>query len=146
MRHRWPGNVRELSNLLERLSVLHGERIVQAQDLPARYRGGENRMIWPHAENSIELSPEGVANQSRDEKSLAAPPRTTVMESAFGPSGLDLKDHLSGIEEVIIRKALGVSNGAVAGAARLLGMRRTTLVEKLRKYRLTCSHSIQPRS
>jgi sigma-54 dependent transcriptional regulator, flagellar regulatory protein len=50
---------------------------------------------------------------------------------------MDLKDHLSSIEIGLIRKALEEADGTVAEAARLLGMRRTTLVEKLRKYRLS---------
>jgi sigma-54 dependent transcriptional regulator, flagellar regulatory protein len=51
--------------------------------------------------------------------------------------GMDLKDHLSAIEIGLIRKALASADGTVAEAARLLRMRRTTLVEKLRKYRLS---------
>jgi len=51
--------------------------------------------------------------------------------------GLDLKDHLSAIEVGLIRRALKEADGTVAEAARLLRMRRTTLVEKLRKYRLS---------
>jgi sigma-54 specific flagellar transcriptional regulator A len=51
--------------------------------------------------------------------------------------GIDLKDHLSAIEIGLIRQALEEADGTVAGAARLLRMRRTTLVEKLRKYRLS---------
>ena len=51
--------------------------------------------------------------------------------------GMDLKDHLSAIEIGLIRKAMQEADGTVAGAARLLRIRRTTLVEKLRKYRLT---------
>jgi sigma-54 specific flagellar transcriptional regulator A len=51
--------------------------------------------------------------------------------------GIDLKDHLSAIEVGLIRKALAEADGTVAEAARLLRMRRTTLVEKLRKYRLS---------
>jgi sigma-54 dependent transcriptional regulator, flagellar regulatory protein len=51
--------------------------------------------------------------------------------------GIDLKDHLSAIEIGLIRKALKEADGTVAEAARLLRMRRTTLVEKLRKYRLS---------
>jgi DNA-binding NtrC family response regulator len=51
--------------------------------------------------------------------------------------GLDLKDHLSTIEVGLIRRALKEADGTVAEAARLLRMRRTTLVEKLRKYRLS---------
>jgi sigma-54 specific flagellar transcriptional regulator A len=51
--------------------------------------------------------------------------------------GIDLKDHLSAIEVGLIRRALKEADGTVAEAARLLRMRRTTLVEKLRKYRLS---------
>jgi sigma-54 specific flagellar transcriptional regulator A len=51
--------------------------------------------------------------------------------------GMDLKDHLSAIEIGLIRKALAEADGTIAEAARLLRMRRTTLVEKLRKYRLS---------
>jgi sigma-54 dependent transcriptional regulator, flagellar regulatory protein len=51
--------------------------------------------------------------------------------------GMDLKDHLSTIEIGLIRKALQEADGTIAEAARLLRMRRTTLVEKLRKYRLS---------
>jgi len=58
-------------------------------------------------------------------------------EHALMSGGIDLKDHLSAIEIGLIRKALAQADGTVAGAARLLRIRRTTLVEKLRKYRLT---------
>ena len=51
--------------------------------------------------------------------------------------GIDLKDHLSAIEIGLIRRALADADGTVAEAARLLNIRRTTLVEKLRKYRLS---------
>ncbi|MFO7325623.1 MAG: helix-turn-helix domain-containing protein, partial [Pseudomonadota bacterium] len=50
------------------------------------------------------------------------------------PGGIDLRAHVSAIEESLIRQALERSNGVVAQAARLLGLRRTTLVEKLRKF------------
>jgi sigma-54 specific flagellar transcriptional regulator A len=56
---------------------------------------------------------------------------------ALKRGGIDLKDHLSTIEIGLIRKALVEADGTVAEAARLLRIRRTTLVEKLRKYRLT---------
>ncbi len=50
------------------------------------------------------------------------------------PEGLDLRAHVGAIEESLIRQALERSGGIVAQAARLLGLRRTTLVEKLRKF------------
>jgi sigma-54 specific flagellar transcriptional regulator A len=48
--------------------------------------------------------------------------------------GLDLKEHIAAIEESLLRQALDRAEGVVAHAATLLNLRRTTLVEKLRKY------------
>jgi sigma-54 dependent transcriptional regulator, flagellar regulatory protein len=106
MSHAWPGNVRELSNLLERLSILFPHRVVQAQDLPERYREGR------------------VPNP---------PDRAGSPDGTFPPGGLDLRSHMQRIESTLIREALDECNGIVANAARLLGMRRTTLVEKMRR-------------
>jgi len=47
--------------------------------------------------------------------------------------GLDLRAHLLAIERQLVEKALQRADGVVAHAARLLCLRRTTLVEKLRK-------------
>jgi sigma-54 specific flagellar transcriptional regulator A len=56
-------------------------------------------------------------------------------------TGLDLKEHLGNIERELIRSALDQTDGTVAHAARLLNLRRTTLVEKLRKYELQAAHA-----
>jgi sigma-54 specific flagellar transcriptional regulator A len=59
------------------------------------------------------------------------------LAETFIPSdGLDLREHLGTIEKHLIRTALDQTDGTVAHAARLLKLRRTTLVEKLRKYDL----------
>jgi len=59
------------------------------------------------------------------------------LAETFIPSdGLDLRAHLGTIEKHLIRTALDQTDGTVAHAARLLKLRRTTLVEKLRKYDL----------
>ena len=60
-----------------------------------------------------------------------------MMGAELPRGGIDLKDHMSAIEIGLIRQALEEADGTVAGAARLLRIRRTTLVEKLRKYRLS---------
>ena len=58
------------------------------------------------------------------------------IEPVLPPAGVDLKDHIEHIEASLIKQALAQSGGVVAQAARLLNTRRTTLVEKLRKYGL----------
>jgi DNA-binding NtrC family response regulator len=47
LRHLWPGNVRELKNLMERLTVLTNDPVIQTEDLPEEYRpaGGTARMV-----------------------------------------------------------------------------------------------------
>ena len=50
------------------------------------------------------------------------------------PEGLDLKDYLGNLEQGLIQQALDDANGVVARAAERLRIRRTTLVEKMRKY------------
>ena len=63
-------------------------------------------------------------------------PAARNQQVEFPPEGLDLKDHLAGIEIRMIRSAMDETNGTIAKAARLLRLQRTTLVEKLRKYQI----------
>jgi sigma-54 specific flagellar transcriptional regulator A len=66
------------------------------------------------------------------ERRKLAAPAVTMLPS----TGLDLREHLGNIEKQLISSALAQTDGTVAHAARLLNLRRTTLVEKLRKYDL----------
>jgi sigma-54 dependent transcriptional regulator, flagellar regulatory protein len=141
-RNRWPGNVRELANLLERLAILFPAQTVTAADLPDRYRNVA-AVGWLGSEVRIDARPEPMEAAATIEGSQAVEADAdTVYEmldtdADLPRGGIDLKDHMSAIEIGLIRKALEEADGTVAGAARLLRIRRTTLVEKLRKYRLS---------
>jgi sigma-54 specific flagellar transcriptional regulator A len=132
-RNFWPGNVRELANLLERLAILFPGKLIGAADLPPTYRG------QPAAASVV--AGKWLLSEERAERAVAAiaevAPRPDESEKSLPRGGLDLKDHLCAIEVGLIRQALDEADGTVAEAARLLRMRRTTLVEKLRKYRMT---------
>jgi len=125
----WPGNVRELANLMERLTILHPYGVVDAVDLPPK------------------MAPHGRAlSDSRDEStdgtgSAAALPLVSGMPQValnnkprLPRDGIDLKQHLTEIEISLIEQALDECSGVVAHAANRLKIRRTTLVEKMRKY------------
>jgi sigma-54 specific flagellar transcriptional regulator A len=142
-RNRWPGNVRELANLLERLAILFPAQIITAADLPDRYRNAAT-VGWLGNDVRIDARPEPIEETVAlsEPQVLESEPEVVAYEmldtDAFLPQGgIDLKDHMSTIEIGLIRKALDEADGTVAGAARLLRIRRTTLVEKLRKYRLS---------
>jgi sigma-54 specific flagellar transcriptional regulator A len=113
----WPGNVRELANLVERLTILHPCGVVDYYDLPEKYR--------IEGEEGPSSSPERPSLER-----MASPLEIHRLPG----EGLDLKKHLSRIEQSLIKQALDEANGVVAQAANRLRMRRTTLVEKLRKY------------
>ena len=145
-RNRWPGNVRELANLLERLAILFPAQAISATDLPDRYRNAAG-VGWLGSEVRIDARPDPLDEPAPAAREPEAELRESERESdavvyemldtVLPQGGIDLKDHMSAIEIGLIRKALEEADGTVAGAARLLRIRRTTLVEKLRKYRLS---------
>jgi sigma-54 specific flagellar transcriptional regulator A len=114
----WPGNVRELANLIERLLVIRPNGVVAASDLP-----------WPLVKTKHDDSLPEVVNSSL----LAG---ETGQQFTLPAEGFDLKQYLAGIERDMIENALREADGVVQRAAELLGMGRTTLVEKIRRYEL----------
>jgi sigma-54 dependent transcriptional regulator, flagellar regulatory protein len=136
----WPGNIRELSNLIERLAILCPERSVGIGDLPARYRPTDwtaPNVIPPIADELPQLLA-SMAVSEEIEADAVLPASVWSCEPDASPTrlpenGVDLRAHLTLIERSLISQALQRSGGTVAHAARLLSLRRTTLVEKLRK-------------
>ncbi|MFT6366963.1 MAG: sigma-54 specific flagellar transcriptional regulator A, partial [Bacteroidia bacterium] len=118
----WPGNVRELFNLLERLAILHPNKLVRWFDLPDKFR--------PNQELFAEQL--DAADQNIDQLVAASGPGSVVLPVG----GIDLKPHLADIESSLMSQALAQSDWVVARAAKLLNLQRTTLVEKIRKFEL----------
>ena len=142
--HSWTGNVRELGNLIERLSIITAGRTVDVEDLPLKYRPPEN-WVWEEPQPGAE----DEADTLGDEQTIAllesgtvapqaspAPAGVSNSLTSLPEAGLDLRAHLLSIERALVQQALTRANGTVAHAARLLNLRRTTLVEKLRKLGL----------
>ena len=135
MQHNWPGNVRELSNLVERLLILFPNRIVDIQDLPMKYRYGD----WSESEQLDEAATEWAEREALSSVFLDLPEEPAPLPaepfaSVLPEEGVNLKEMIAELEMDLIRQALEMQDGVVARAAELLGMRRTTLVEKMKKY------------
>ncbi|MBL7479928.1 sigma-54 dependent transcriptional regulator [Legionella bononiensis] len=118
----WPGNVRELANLVERLSILYPNGIVCKNDLPQRFQG-EYKLSY------MEMNSSGTERETLLQ--------IISQDQTSNTDGIDLKEHLVKTELALISQALEESDWVVAHAASYLNMRRTTLVEKMRKYGLT---------
>lgn len=122
-RYPWAGNVRELANLIERLVIMYPQGIVDVYDLPVKYQAE-----GVETDASIPL-PEPVEEIPLKQDSGG-------LSTTLPPEGVDLKEYLSALEKDLIQQALDAADGVVAQAAKLLNLRRTTLVEKMRKYDL----------
>lgn len=144
-RHPWPGNIRELFNLLERLIIMFPNERVELNDLPAKYRysiHGESVLpALPQANDTdttqapAEASSDvHVTSQERVALFSVEAGAVDLTPMPLGDEGIDLKNHVADVERAFIQQALSESEGVVARAAELLNMRRTTLVEKMRKY------------
>lgn len=148
MEHPWDGNVRELSNLIERMLIMYGDQIVDVAELPHKYQHIDTEAYTP--EYPEELNEQDVINElfsgfdydeddvdDKDESGLENATQLDTLDSSTLPSdGLNLKEHLAELEVSLITQSLTRHDFVVARAAETLGMRRTTLVEKMRKYDL----------
>ncbi|MBT8112606.1 MAG: sigma-54 dependent transcriptional regulator [Gammaproteobacteria bacterium] len=132
-RYTWPGNVRELSNLLERLSILYPGKVVDATQLPSKYSTLTNTDL-----ETSEFLTESVALNEFAETEHFDQSESNSINNVGLPiltrDGVNLKSQIASVEQFYIKQALDLSNGVVAQAAKLLGLRRTTLVEKLKKH------------
>jgi len=100
----WPGNVREMENLFERLVILSKGGTIRAADLPERMR------------------------RARPENDAAV-----AASAALAGGAIDLVATLATIEASLIEQALRQAEGNKTRAAELLGLNRTTLIDKLKR-------------
>ncbi len=116
----WPGNVRELENLMQRLVILHRGKTITMAELPQKYR------CEPLCEPSLINEAAPVVATLSTEVSVPPP-------AEWGENGLDFNLLISDFEDQLIMHALRRSGGNKKEAAKLLNLKRTTLIEKIKK-------------
>ena len=139
MQHSWPGNVRELSNFIERLAITNPNEIIDAIDLPEKFQSyeiPEDIVIESVEQNELKIENEND-NEIQQIEVVETASEEILITSRLPEQGMDLKEYLNEMEVDLIQQALKECKGVVAHAAKLLNMRRTTLVEKLRKYEIS---------
>jgi Nif-specific regulatory protein len=109
MSHSWPGNVRELENLIERLVILTSGTLVGTPDLPEKF------------------------NQYIDFKKPVLAVSPELQDIAIPEVGIDINAAVDKMERTLILKALEKTGWVKNRAAKLLGLNRTTLIEKMKK-------------
>jgi sigma-54 specific flagellar transcriptional regulator A len=138
--HAWPGNIRELANLVERMVIMFPEKVVDIPDLPNKYRYIEVDAYEP--EYPEELMEKDAFNDIfstgfSDYDNEPEPEFNQAGSGVLPEEGIELKEYLAELEISLITQALERYDYVVARAAEILGVRRTTLVEKMKKYNLS---------
>ncbi|MDA7085959.1 sigma-54 dependent transcriptional regulator [Pseudomonas sp. SA3-5] len=124
-RHDWAGNVRELANLVERMAIMHPYGVIGVAELPKKFR---------HVDDEDEDLTASLREDLEERAAIIAGLPGVNTPAMLPAEGLDLKDYLGNLEQGLIQQALDDASGVVARAAERLRIRRTTLVEKMRKY------------
>jgi sigma-54 specific flagellar transcriptional regulator A len=159
----WPGNVRELSNLVDRYTALYAQQEVDLHKVPASMvpsglrklmqgQQSQNRTLGEdEISRRVARKPDHVAmdlavTSARNAEAIDIPSRDSSIDEIqrvinlaqggpdFPDEGVELKQHLLEIEQRLIKEALTKAQGNVSKTARLLSLRRTTLIEKINKY------------
>jgi sigma-54 specific flagellar transcriptional regulator A len=139
--HAWPGNVRELANLVERLTIMFPQQVIDVAELPHKYRHLDVDTYVPHypeallERDAINEMFQSIADEDESSDEVFAVPTSGDIQ-LLPDDGLDLKQFLADLEISLISQALERHDFVVARAADVLCLRRTTLVEKMRKYNL----------
>ncbi|WP_303721656.1 sigma-54-dependent Fis family transcriptional regulator [Malonomonas rubra] len=129
----WPGNVRELENLIQRLVILNRGKCVTLKELPEKYRAEPiPEEDLPQSLPVEDLVQEIEASEPLELKAPAISPPV----AEWTADGLDFNGLISDFEDKLILQALSRTGGNKKEAARLLNLKRTTLIEKIKKKNL----------
>ena len=142
-KHNWPGNVRELKNVIERACIIFpGQEITSSNIFENLLRLKvptileEQNAIWEMTADLSEINNlEFEEVQNNPEEFLPHPKNYKNWFTFYDE--IDLRRHLQDVEIVLIEEALEKTSGKIALAADKLKLRRTTLIEKMKKYSIT---------
>ena len=134
----WPGNVRELRNVIERASVLFNDKSVSGINVKENLLRlkvpdpeEEQDELWAASTDLVEVDDK---NENDEPLNLPIPKPEQYKDWFLYFDKMDLRRHLSEIEIVMIEAALLKTDGMVSQASDALKLRRTTLIEKMKKY------------
>ena len=123
----WPGNIRELANFVERMLVLSIGSTITPRDLPEKILGDAPKEKWQPLNKEEEGNPAQMLQQSLKQSFHVGIPE----------DGINLKKTVEEFEKELLLEALEKTGWVKNKAANLLGLNRTTLVEKLKKLQIS---------
>lgn len=122
----WRGNVRELENLIQHMSILYSGKQVEFDDLPEKFLE-----LRETINNSLPIEPSLQTTSLLNDLSAVTP--TSISDIPWHEGQVDFRELISSFETELIVHAMKMTEGNKKEAARLLNLKRTTLLEKIKK-------------
>ena len=148
----WPGNVRELESICRRLSAIFPGKCIDLYSVPAHLLPSEIVALMgneiANTDATISVSDNfpaslGDSDKQTDERGMELEALLTFTNQEVpllvDSEQITLKQQVDGFEKALILKALSDSESNISGAARLLGVKRTTLIEKMARLEINKS-------
>ena len=145
--YRWPGNVRELENFCRRLTALFPGEKIDLHALPRDFLPPQMALLLEgntppevgYTSNALRKSATDALLAPDDEDGMS---RVLDITAAEAPTHIELaeatlKARVAHFERELIEKALSDANGNISEAARTLGVKRTTLIEKMSRLQIS---------
>ena len=143
--YEWPGNVRELANFIQRVSVLASGSIIRLKDIPEQFLPSRIAQLYSENGLSEEEQAEPILHESHQLDHEKCGDDFFDYEQIIGLSevkpqlpdeGIDAPNVLNNIERNLVIAALDRCGWNVSKSAQILGMPRTTLIQKMNKFNL----------
>lgn len=135
--YEWRGNVRELENLVQHMSILYSGKHIHPTDLPEKYTvTADLSALTPLKQEKLSIHT-SMLDSSAERAELLAPVRPDSPQIDFGNGPVNFNDLINEYEKELILEAMKRTAGNKKEAARMLNLKRTTLLEKIKKKELT---------
>jgi DNA-binding NtrC family response regulator len=127
--YEWRGNVRELENFVQHMCILFSGKKIEIYDLPEKFLSTAADSPETPADTA-----EQVHSTPRNPHLFSEDPMHSDLRWKEGR--IDFNELINNLETQLIMQALRISGGNKKEAARLLSLKRTTLLEKMKKKEL----------
>jgi len=130
MQYEWRGNVRELENLVQHMSILYSGKRIGPADLPDKFIS----FVTPDDSITKNDTNDQAVNQDPDQEIKQA---VNISDLQWQEGQIDFNELINDFETQLIVQAMKLSGGNKKEAAKLLNLKRTTLLEKIKKKELS---------
>ena len=128
--YEWRGNVRELENFVQHMCILFSGKKIEIHDLPEKFLS-----TAANCQEALIDTAEQVQSTPLNPLLFSDNPMH-ISELHWNEGRIDFNELINNLETQLIVQALRISGGNKKEAARLLNLKRTTLLEKMKKKEL----------